>query len=1075
MRRVLKVILIIIATIGFLEGQEFYKSKGLELFNQGRYRAAIDSMMKWADRYTSERGITYYYIGESYYNLGLDSRRQQEAVDYFKKSAEFFRNAEKQSDIISRYPDKLKETKYKQGWCFFRLAELERDPIQSLNKAVAVFSELASSGRDTLSIFSLYMKGEAYYRLNRWKQMVMSMSLNPGEKLTAAKQIVDYLQNSENAFLGVVRSRNINKYLRYCARLRYQDIFVEYGRLYDQMDQELIGQITDPRKKGDPLQTARFYFQEANYWSVYSSMDVEGKRILRPIVIYSDLFKNLNLFLITGDDNERQRFNSVLDSLESFQFQNDRYLFMGFRDNRSGVDEDVYYRLIDPNTSSYIKAAKSFPEALYWLGWAQFIANRSESETNFKKFLENTSSITNDPRIRFLREDARYRLLLLRFDEYANDKRVLRQLKSQIERFNPENAYIKDQTDLLYQLVRVGLGESIWGSILGAQNSEEKFKNAFTLIQNMMVRATKVTGKKRVPYLEYLNRLFRITEDRKREETTFFKGLTEFLRAEIQETDKNKRRYYFSSAKLLSSVRGVYKNEADYVRARSYFAAAKHESNEKQRTRVLRMAKPIFINLINRAHSLRSVYYLGEIFRIEGNDLVARKCYEVVKEKTRNKISGEFWYNNAEAGIQNCGFMGDSTKLSSIRINEVLFPESLLVMNGEVISLEKFADPAFVRRQYWERALNLILEFGMTKRSIYPTDTRPFNSRFWQRSFGNVSAKIWERRGAITSGLELVVLFPDGVDRDVEVRFNGLTITKSRDGIYQKIPIMMNQVAEIRVESPQFYPYIKTKRFTRPGVERIVIPLLFRKMFLSKGFGVDKDIRVAYFTRRLDKSIIVYPATYPFSATTYLYKDFQSNLNYRDFAYSAVMDAFLVVHGDPKSLLVYSNDNMISKEGVLNLIVPEGVDTLKSPEGVAVDSKGNIFITDWDSHRIFVFRSDGSFVRVFGSFGYNRRGESGRPVHLMFPTSIAIAEDREGVLIEGKRVFRDPYIFVADRNGVHILDVEGHYWDTIEPQGMEKGTLYSIEVAGYDENQRLYIVNRKSGQIQRFSTGSIKR
>ena len=72
MRLMLKILILTVLIISSSMSQQFYQSKGLHLFNQRQYSAAIDSMIHWADSHTSERGMVYFYVGESYYNLGLD-------------------------------------------------------------------------------------------------------------------------------------------------------------------------------------------------------------------------------------------------------------------------------------------------------------------------------------------------------------------------------------------------------------------------------------------------------------------------------------------------------------------------------------------------------------------------------------------------------------------------------------------------------------------------------------------------------------------------------------------------------------------------------------------------------------------------------------------------------------------------------------------------------------------------------------------------------------------------------------------------------------------------------------------
>jgi hypothetical protein len=661
-----------------------------------------------------------------------------------------------------------------------------------------------------------------------------------------------------------------------------------------------------------------------------------------------------------------------------------------------------------------------------------------------------------------------YRLFLLKFDQHAADKRVLNDLKSEIEAFQPQFYSIQEKKRLLLQLVRVGLGETIWGQILKAPTTDDRLKDAFILIRNMMVRATRVTGKERIPYLRYLDKLFQITQDRRPQETDFYRGLSLFLKAEIQETASNKKKFYFSAGDLLKLSTGDYRFEGMYVQARSYFAAAKHESNANQRNRVHSRAKPIFIKLINEAKSLRSVYYLGEILRIQGNDLAASRCYDVVMNKTKDQVGGAFWYNNAFAAKQNCRSSGDRLELHGIHIDDVVFPERLLVVDREAISLEKFADPDYIRRQYWEEALNLLLKFGLSKRSLYPSAFRLQGSRFSERDFRIVTADIHDRIGAITSGLQLYVVLPQHLQEEVRVSLNGIPLEKDIRGFYQKIPLQLNQLMEICVESDYCYPVVKNHRFTQPGVERMVVSLMQKIVFDSKGSGLDKGVDVFHFPQRLDDNVVFQSVTFPLSQSTFLFRDFQSNIHYRDFFYSDILDGYLVVDSQNENLPFYQSDPMVSKGDELYLVYPDGVGKLMSPEGIAVDSRGNIYITDWGNHKVFVFARDGFFLRSFGDFGYNVPTNIGKTIRLIYPTRIAIAEDTEGVMFNGRKIIRDPLIFIADREGIHLMDANGIYFDTVVPSGMRMGSFYGLTIRGYGIRSRLYVVDRKTGQIERF-------
>lgn len=1060
---------------GLLNGQQFFKSKGLSLFNRGEYTAAIDTMLVWSEAHSAERGIAYYYISECHYNLGIDHNVPREALNHFQEALKYLTQALEEPDLVSFYKGKHLSAQYKMGWCLFRMAELVPNPMGYYNRAYRQFNELSSIQQDSLAYDAKFMKGEIRLRQLRWERIQMALSPNEGQIVNYANDIIQHLQDAEISFNSLLTSPDIDNHLKVCARIRLQDVTFQRGKLYQSVTTGVFDKIRDSRKHDSANQTAVAMFNLVNYGKTLEGIDYRLKTVFAPVVTYSTAYKYLNLYLLTSNQEYKYRLNTVLDSLSSAAMREEKQLMAGMRDHQSDVKSRVFALLADPETSIYAKAGSGIPEAWYWLGWVQFAVNNSEeSEKSFQRFLDECKMVSGDDRKKVLREDAQYRIFVLRFDRHADDVNYLSQLKKDIEAFHPEIPYIEEQLDFLLQLVRVGLGEPIWGRILGASTREQRLKSAFTLIRQMLMRATRVTGQERVPYLRYLDRLFRITEDRKTQETMFYRGLATFLRAEIQETAQGKRQFYFEAADMLKSMENEYLFESNYIRARSYFAAAKHEPNDDQRRKVLDRAKPFFIDLINDAKSLRSVYYLGEIFRIQGNHLAALKCFNVVMAKTQDKEGGAFWYSNAAASIQNLRAEGDTTVLRDINIDNVVYPEKLLEVDGEVVSLERFADADYARKRFVDNALLLYMKFGLPKKTIYPSLNRLQSRPETIRTFRMVTAEFQERLSAITSGLRLQVIIPDNIPQEVKVTLDGLELEKDAQGYYKKYPIPLNQSMEIRIENEHCYTFIKEHQFTEPGIEDMVVTLFTKIRLVSMDEGLDPKLRLIQFPERLDRNLLIIPSETPFTTATFLYNDFQSKLEYRDFVYVPELDRFLVTDSEQSNLIIYRNDTMVSKEGDLPLIDETGMGkVLQHPEGIAVDMDGHIYVVDWSSHCINVYSQDGGFIRTFGSFGENDpETDSGKGVRFVYPTRIAIAEDREGVLLDGKRVHQPPQIFVADRNGIHLMNESGIYWDTPIKLKINKGCYYDIAVVGYGSAVRLFVHNRKTGKIEQYMAKS---
>jgi outer membrane protein assembly factor BamB len=122
-------------------------------------------------------------------------------------------------------------------------------------------------------------------------------------------------------------------------------------------------------------------------------------------------------------------------------------------------------------------------------------------------------------------------------------------------------------------------------------------------------------------------------------------------------------------------------------------------------------------------------------------------------------------------------------------------------------------------------------------------------------------------------------------------------------------------------------------------------------------------------------------------------------------------------------------------------------DGLVTPQCVTVDAEDNIYVTDSESGKIFVFSPDGKFERTIGSLkggeGYFKR-----------PTGIAVdsAADR---------------IYVTDtlRNEIFVLDMKGNVLQTIGKNGVGNGEFnYPTELRLSGEN--LIVVDAMNFRVQ---------
>jgi len=137
-------------------------------------------------------------------------------------------------------------------------------------------------------------------------------------------------------------------------------------------------------------------------------------------------------------------------------------------------------------------------------------------------------------------------------------------------------------------------------------------------------------------------------------------------------------------------------------------------------------------------------------------------------------------------------------------------------------------------------------------------------------------------------------------------------------------------------------------------------------------------------------------------------------------------------------------------------------DGMTTPQCVAVDSQDNIYVTDSDAGKIFVFEPSGKFVRAIGSLkggeGYFKR-----------PTGIAVDSTEQRI-----------YVTDTLRDKVFVLDMQGNVLQTIGKRGGGDGEFNlptELRLSGPDllvvdaMNFRVQVFDR-SGKF-RYSIGKI--
>jgi DNA-binding beta-propeller fold protein YncE len=123
--------------------------------------------------------------------------------------------------------------------------------------------------------------------------------------------------------------------------------------------------------------------------------------------------------------------------------------------------------------------------------------------------------------------------------------------------------------------------------------------------------------------------------------------------------------------------------------------------------------------------------------------------------------------------------------------------------------------------------------------------------------------------------------------------------------------------------------------------------------------------------------------------------------------------------------------------------------TFDRPTNAAVDSEGNVYVTDTFNARVQVFTAEGEFVREWGKRG-NSAGTFMRP---------------KGIAIDP-----DDHVYVADSdfNNVQLFDTEGHTLMFFGDRGLGPGTFTLPAGICVDRQNRVLVTEQYFGRLQIF-------
>jgi hypothetical protein len=1037
--------------------EPFFGSGRLQHFNRGEYPAAIDSIQAWLRRNTESAELGYYYIGESRYNLALSAADGSAASAQFGQALAAFEECLRRVPVRDSNPYLYDNARYKKAWTHFRLSELRGFSQDDAEKARGLFHDLSQSTDDSLRTASRYMEAETALRIAEQQRLRVS-ALNQDY---LAQRAIDGCIGAAASFRAAASDPSAAADLRTASLIRLRDASFERGCLYESVPASAFASISDARKAASASATAADCFRRA----VYSALADSASFRAQPVLAASDLTAALHAFLNGGSAQDRQALDRLLDNPSAAAVA-ERGFVRGLRDSRDIANSAAFrdnetfsnriFALIEQNLAP---AFQSLPEARYWAGRLDALTRPDEAAASFDAFLKATEGSAGDLQTRVLREDARLQLLSMRFEKAvaAGSASALRSFIAEADQFRPETAFVREKKEALRGLAGVLLDpKKVWQNLAGAP--DERIEAIFGIVRNLLVRANQVVGQDRRNILNKIRPLFEFTSRRRESETRYYEGLYRYLDAEIQV--KNKGARFKEAAAYLKDCKGEFELEGRYLRGRSLLAADEFDE-----------ARGLFVSLINEGQSVRAAYFLGEIFRSQKKTAAARLCYEAVLRKTEGTTGGEIWANAASAANRSIdeareGLSGGTEALNGVRLDAIQYPERW--NRGGDVSVEQFVETVYQKMGTLQEGLAIMLRYGIPRDAIEPSAYPTPGVRSRSAVFNGFNAGIRERTGAVQSTLVLSLAFPDGVSRDASVVINGETAALDGTGTLQKT-YSLGDTASIRVSGEGFYPVFRVVKFTVPRQTRVVISLVPALSFVRTdargGAGLMR------FPDRLDGNAVFVPGGGAGLAATELARVFQSNVAYRDFAYSRFHQGYLVTQARRGRILLYRDSANHSVEEEFKVVFPDTT-RLVSPEGIAVDSRGDVYVADWARHTVYVFGPDGDLIRSFGGFGENGPSDVGKPARFCYPSRIAVAEDAEGVDIQGDRFHRPIELFVTDRNGIHFLDENGCYLSSVVTMPQEKGSLTALSVDGYGGRTAVSAYNRRTGEVLRFQGAS---
>ncbi len=1047
LRRTLHTYIFALMMLSRAQAQDFIN--GINLYNRAHYDSVIYVVApEFMAAHPQQQGLARYFVGESYYNKALAESDHNKSKAFFESAWNEFSTARNSLDLKTIFKEYRHAADYKLAWCSYRLAEMNQRPIDMLKRAAQEFLNFQPEAPDSIKLFSYFMAAECTIRENVFKLYRIADGGSDSGELTRVLRAFDeagqWLSHVVDFPTSYSSAKNLAA-LQNAAAIRRETLNYYRGKSY---------QMTPAESGSDVLQTALSYFTRLNYDSLLAPLSTSAAARQ---ISYLNLMKQYHLQLLNRTDSNQQRFLAALSKLKGEMISEGQFRLAGVYQCTPETDESTF----NQRALAAYDSASAIAEADYWMANIFMIENDvQKSRQHFLKFIKSQTESGIGKRLEILFEDAQIKKNLLDFETHylSGKSSELRNLASEIGSWSPNSESLLQRNERLNLLIHLALANNsteLWSKVLSGSD-EEKLQQALDGIMFIVSRVALNIGVTREKYIALLNPLFEIIQSRRIDDANFLRGIVKTLEAEIQARPDEKIAMYKTAATILSGVSSGYgfRDEADYVRGICLFYAEDFDH-----------ARAVFLPLINQQHNLRALFYMAEIFRLSEQGRAARECYQAIVTKLKGSHDNfsEYWLGNAIAGIASVDDSGDLSELAGIDVDNIEF---LPPLNAGSLIFERLADESFLRQQSTRESSDMLAKFALPQKEIYPSKHVLKNSLFVSENiFRNFPHLIDELRGALTSTLKLTVIVPPNLTGSTEAVLNGEPL-ESREGAFYRSAIPLNSEYDLVVRHPGCYEFHQLHKFAYPGEERKVV-VLTKKITLTKSQTLEPE----HFTETRWDGNFVLNSLPSQPDDSELVNDFKSSYELRDVAFDQTGKRFLAVNAKHNSIWLYSQNGAASRSGTLSITM---TDSLNSPEGIAIDFRGNFYLADWGNHRIIELDEHGRGVRAIGKFGSNAPDKVGQPIRLVFPTRVAILEDREGVRISSETFYRESYLFVADQNGIHICNLRGEYLDTVlsPNENFPRGSFYGFAVARERNQFILRTVNRSGkyrGQVFEYA------